>query len=98
MFPIDGSNPNIKYLTRKEAIEAGAALALTEIEAAKGLPEELCLNMPLAITYAAYSETFDYREMLLALKSVVHFALHQGETIFQVPTKTNGLGYIWLKV
>jgi len=90
-------NPNVRFLTRKEAIDEGAAFDLKEIEAAKGLPEELELNIPLAITYAASCEPFDYRQMLLALKEVKRFALYQGETIFKVPTRKSGLEFIWLK-
>jgi hypothetical protein len=97
MYP-NCSNPNASYLTRKEALEEGVAFDLAEIEAAKGLPEQLCINIPLAITYAAYSESFDYRQMLLALKSVLRFALHQGETIFKVPVSTPDLEFIWLRV
>lgn len=91
-------NHNVRMLSRKEALEEGAILDLTEIEAAHGLPEALGIKFPLAITYAAYSESFDYRQMLLALKSVLRFALYQGETVFRVPLQSSEHDDLWLKV
>jgi hypothetical protein len=89
---------NPRILSRSEAIAEGVIFDLAEIDKAKGLLIELGFTIPIAITYSAYAQPFDYREMLLALKSVLHFALYQGETIFRVRLTNSDQKYVWLAV